>query len=73
MYIGIEIRKQIQTMGEKGSVIDQKLSWNRSGTIMVYDPTIPMGAVKSTPFAREGLGVKGPGSKILAKISFLKK
>ena len=54
-------------MGEKGSVIDQKLSWNRSGTIIVYDPTIPMGAVKSTPFALEGLGVKGPGSKILAR------
>ena len=51
-------------MGENGSVIDQKLSWNRSGTIIVYDPTIPMGAVKSTPFALEGLGVKGPGSKI---------
>ena len=33
---------------------------------MVYDATIPMGAVKSTPFALEGNGVKGPGSKILA-------
>ena len=59
-------------MGEKGSVIDQKLSWNRSGTIIVYDPTIPMGAVKSTPFALEGLGVKGPGSKILARYHFKK-
>ena len=32
---------------------------------MVYDATIPMGVVKSTPFALEGLGVNGPESKIV--------
>ena len=63
----MQIRKQIQTRDENGSLIDQKLSWNPSGTIMVYDATIPMGVVKSTPFALDGLGVNGPGSRILGR------
>ena len=56
----MQIIKQIQTLNDKGYVIDNKLSWNPNGAIIVKKLGTPMGVVKSTACALFKVVRKGP-------------